>query len=37
MQNDFERVSVGSDNDEFSDSSVEGLGGFVGSFFDLFE
>lgn len=35
MQNDFEWLSVSSQNDEFGNTSVEGFGGFIGSFLQL--
>lgn len=37
VEDDFEWVSISSNNDEFSDTSIEGLGGFIGTFFDLFK
>lgn len=37
MQHDFEGVGIGGDDDKFGDASVKGFGGFVGTFFDLFE
>ena len=35
MQNYFEGFSVGSEDDEVSDSTIETFGGLVGSLFDL--
>ncbi len=37
MKDDFERVSIGSDDDEFGDAAVEGLGGLIGTLLDLLE
>ncbi len=37
MQHDFEWIGVRGDDDKFGDTSVEGFGGFVGTFLDLFE
>ena len=37
MQDDFEGVGIGGDDDKFSDASVKGFGGLVGTFFDLLE
>lgn len=37
MENDFERISVSSNDDKFSDASIKCLGGFIGAFLDLLE
>ena len=37
MEEDFQWFSISSHNDQFTDSSVESFGGFVGSFLDLLE
>ena len=37
MEDDFERLSVSSEHDETSHTSVEGFGGLVGSLFQEFE
>ena len=37
VEHNFERVGVGSDDDELSDAAVEGFGGLVGSLFDLLQ
>lgn len=37
MKDDFKRISISSNDYEFSDSSVESFGCLVGPLFDLFE
>ena len=37
MENDFEWVSISCNNDQFGDSSIQRFGGFICTFFDLFE
>lgn len=37
MQDNFEWISISGDDDKFGDASVKGFGGFVSTFFDLFE
>jgi hypothetical protein len=37
VEDDFKRLSIGGNNDQLSDASVEGFCGFVGTFLDLFE
>jgi hypothetical protein len=37
VEHDFKRVSIGGNNDQLSDASVQGFCGFVGTFLDLFE
>ena len=37
VENDFKGLSIGGNNDQLSDASVEGFCGFVGTFLDLFE
>ena len=37
MEHNFERISISSNDNEFSDASVESFGGLVSSLFDLFE
>ncbi len=37
MEHNFEGVGISSDDDELSDTTVESLGGFVGSLLDLLE
>jgi hypothetical protein len=31
VEDDFDGLDVGGENDEFTDTSVEGFGGFVGT------
>lgn len=35
MQQDFNRLRIGSHDDDFGDTAVECLGGFVGTLFGL--
>lgn len=37
MEHDLEGSRVGSDDDEFGDAAVEGLGGLIGALLDLLE
>ena len=37
MEHYLEGISIGSDDDQFSDTSVEGFGGLIGALLDLFE
>lgn len=37
VEHNFEGVGISSDDDELSDTTVESLGGFVGSLLDLLE
>lgn len=37
VQHDLQRVGIGSNDDEFGDSSIKCLGCFIGSLFDLLE
>jgi hypothetical protein len=37
VEDDFKGLSIGGNNDQLSDASVEGFCGFVGTFLDLFE
>jgi len=35
VENNFKRFSISSNDDEFRNTSVEGLGGFVGALLEL--
>lgn len=37
MKDDFKWIGISSDDDEFCDASVKGLGGLIGSLLDLLE
>lgn len=37
MEDDFEGIGVGGNDDKFGDTSIEGFSGLVGTFLDLFE
>lgn len=37
MKHNFKWVGIGSDDDEFSDTTVKSLGGFVGTLLDLLQ
>ena len=37
VEDDFEGVGIGSDDDELGDTTVKGLGGFVGTLLDLLQ
>ena len=37
MEDNFKRISISSDDYEFSDTSVESFSSLVGSFFNLFK
>ena len=37
MKDDFKRLGISGEDDELRNTSVQGLGGFVGSFLDLLE
>jgi hypothetical protein len=37
VKDNFEGVGIGSDDDEFGDTTVKSLGGFVGTLLDLLQ